>query len=95
LYELKQHKPWYDKECSRFIDQRKQTKMQWLQHPNQSNVDNLKNVRREASRGFTNKKKEYLKTKIDELKLAKREKKIRDLRKSIHDLRKFTNLGPI
>jgi len=25
LYELKQHKPWYNEECSRFIDQRKQT----------------------------------------------------------------------
>jgi len=39
--------------------------MQWLEHPNQRNVYNLKNVRREASRGFTNKKKEYLKTKTD------------------------------
>jgi hypothetical protein len=46
--------------------------MQWLQQPNQRNVHNLKNVRREARRGFTNKKKEYLKTKTDKPKLAKR-----------------------
>jgi hypothetical protein len=40
--------------------------MQWLQHPNQSSVDNLDNVRYKTSRNM-NKKKEYLKAKIDEL----------------------------
>jgi hypothetical protein len=44
LYELKQHKPWFD-ECLLSLDQRKQDKMQWLQHPNQSSVGNLNNVR--------------------------------------------------
>jgi hypothetical protein len=67
LYERKQHKPWFDKECSKFLDRRKQTKIQWLQNPNQSNVDNLNNVSREASRHFWNKKKEYLKAKINEI----------------------------
>jgi len=37
LYELKQHKPWFDEECLGFLDQRKRVKMQWLQNPNQSN----------------------------------------------------------
>ena len=41
--------------------------MQWVQDPSQSNVDNLNNARREASRHFRNKKKEYLKAKIKEL----------------------------
>jgi hypothetical protein len=27
LYELKQHKPWFDEECLRFLEQRKQAKM--------------------------------------------------------------------
>jgi hypothetical protein len=27
LYEQKQHKPWFDEECSRFSDRRKQAKM--------------------------------------------------------------------
>ena len=49
------------------LDQRKQAKMQGLQDPNQSNVDNWNTVRREASRHFRNKKKEYLKAKIEEL----------------------------
>jgi len=30
LHELKQHKPWFDKECVGFLDRRKQTKMQWI-----------------------------------------------------------------
>ena len=36
LYEWKQHKPWFDEECLRFLDQRKQAKMQWLQDANQN-----------------------------------------------------------
>jgi len=41
--------------------------MQWLQSPNQSNLDYLNNVQREASRYFRNKMKEYMKAKINEL----------------------------
>jgi len=52
----------------RFLDQRKQATMQSLLHPNQSNVDNLNNVRRKASKHFRKKeKKKYLKAKIDKL----------------------------
>jgi hypothetical protein len=42
------------RELARFLNQRKQDKIQQLQRPNQSNVDNLTNVRREASRHFRN-----------------------------------------
>ena len=45
LHELKQHKPWFDEECLGFLDQRKQAKMQWIQDPSQSNVDNLNHVK--------------------------------------------------
>ena len=47
--------------------ERKQAKLQWVQDPSQRNVDNLNNVRREASRQFRNKKKAYLKAKIEDL----------------------------
>ena len=57
LHEFKQNKPWFDEECLGFLDQRKRAKMQWIQDPKQSNVDNLKNVRREVSRQFRDKKK--------------------------------------
>jgi hypothetical protein len=79
LYELKQHKPWFDEECSRFLDQRKQAKMQLLQDPNRSNVDNLNNVSYEASIFFREKMEEYLKAKIDELETKSKFKNIRDV----------------
>ena len=41
LHKLKRHKPWFDKECLGFLDQRKQAKMQWIQDASRSNVDNL------------------------------------------------------
>jgi hypothetical protein len=88
LYGKKQHKPWFDKECSKFLDERKQAKMQCLQNPNQSNVDNLNNVRREASRYFRNKKKEYLKAKINELETNSENKNIRHLYRGINDFKK-------
>jgi predicted metallo-beta-lactamase superfamily hydrolase len=57
-YELQQHKPWFDDGCSKFMDRRKQAKLQWLQNSSQVNGDNMDNVRREASRTFRTKKKE-------------------------------------
>ena len=50
LNDLKPHKPWFDEESSGFLEKRKQAKMQRLHDPSQSNVDNLNNVRRDASR---------------------------------------------
>jgi len=48
----------------------------------QSNVDNLNNVRREATRHFRNKKKKYLEAKIDELVTNSENRNIRDLYRS-------------
>jgi len=45
LHELKQHEPWFDEECLGFLDQRKQAKIQCVEDPSQSNVDDLNNVR--------------------------------------------------
>jgi hypothetical protein len=49
------------------MDRREQAKLQWLQNPSQINGDNLQNLRHETSRTFRNKKREYLKDKINEL----------------------------
>ena len=46
MHEMKQHKPWFDEEYLGILDQRKQAKMQWIQDPSQSNVDNLNNVKK-------------------------------------------------
>jgi hypothetical protein len=57
--------------------------MQWLQNPNQSNVDNLNNVRCETSGHFRNTKREYLKAKINELETKSKNANIRDLYRGI------------
>jgi hypothetical protein len=54
LYEQKLHRPWFDDECSEFLDQRKQAQMQQLQDPNHSNVDNPNSASLEASEHFSN-----------------------------------------
>jgi hypothetical protein len=72
LHELKQYKPWFDEECLGILDQRKQAKIQWLQDPSQSNVGNLNNVRREASRHFRNKQRHIEKIELRNLKVTVR-----------------------
>jgi hypothetical protein len=87
-YELEQHKPWFDEECSQLLDQRKQAKLQWLQDPSEINGDNLKNVRRETSRHFRNKQREFLKGKINELAMSSKNKNIRDLYRGIIEFKR-------
>ena len=66
--------------------------MQWLQDPNQSNVDNLNNVRSEARRHFRDKKKEYLNAKMDEFETKSKIKNITDTYRGTNDLRRVTSL---
>jgi hypothetical protein len=54
-YELKKHKAWMDEGCSKLLEQRKQTKLQWLQVSREINRDNLNNIGRETSRHFRKK----------------------------------------
>ena len=62
--------------------------MQWIHDPNQSNVANLNNLRRDASRHFRNKKKAHLKAKSEELETNSKIKNIRDLYRGINDFKK-------
>jgi hypothetical protein len=79
-FELKKLKPWFDERCSKLRDRRKQ--------PSEINGDNLNNVRRLASRYFRNKKREYLKDKINEFATNTKKKNIRDLYRGIHGFKK-------
>jgi hypothetical protein len=87
-YELRTHKPWFDGGCSKLLDQRKQAKLQRLQNPSEVNGDNLNNVRREVSRHFRNKKREYLKDKINELATNRKNKNIRDLHRGTNEIKR-------
>jgi hypothetical protein len=62
--------------------------MQWIQDPSQSKVDSLNNVKCEVSRHFRNKKKAYLRAKIEELKTNSKIQNIRDLYRGISDFKK-------
>jgi hypothetical protein len=56
--------------------------------PSEVNGDNLNNVRREASRHLRNKKKEYLKDKINELVTNSKNKNTRDLYRGINEFKR-------
>jgi hypothetical protein len=75
-YELKEHKPWFDEECSELLEQRKQPEYQWFQNPSEINGDNLNNIRLEGSRHFRNEKREYLEDKRNELATNSKNKNI-------------------
>jgi hypothetical protein len=87
-YELKKHKPWFEEGCSELLDQWKRAKLQWLQDPSEINGDNLNNVRREAGRHFLNKKREYLKDKINEIAKNSKNKSVRELYRGINELKR-------
>jgi hypothetical protein len=59
-----------------------------LQDPSEINGDNLNNVGRGASRHFRNKKREYLKDKINELATNSKNKNIRDLYRGINGFKR-------
>jgi hypothetical protein len=52
------------------------------------NEDSLNKVRQKASRHFRNKKREYLKDKVNELESHSKSKNIRDLYRCINDFKK-------
>jgi hypothetical protein len=61
--------------------------LQWSQKPSEINWDNLNNVRREASRYSRNKKRKYLKDKINKIAMNTKNKNMRDLYRGINEFR--------
>jgi hypothetical protein len=59
-----------------------------LQNPNQINGDNLKNLRQETSKTFRNKKRKYLKGKINDLETTNKNKNIRDMYRGINEFKR-------
>jgi predicted nucleotidyltransferase len=62
--------------------------LQWVKNPNGINEDNLSNVRREDSIHFMNKKRKYLKDKINELARNIKNKNIRVLYRGINEFKR-------
>jgi hypothetical protein len=91
-FELKKHKPWFDEGCSKILEQRKQAKLQWVQDQSEVNGDNLNNVGHETISHFRNKKREYLKDKINELAMNSKNRNIETYTGEGMNLRWATNL---
>jgi len=66
--------------------------MLWIQDPSRSNVDNLNNVRRNASRYFRNKKKTYLKAKVEDVETNSKVTNVKDLYRALMTSRLDTSL---
>jgi hypothetical protein len=62
--------------------------LQWLQNPSQIKGDNLQNLSHKTSIIFRNKKREYLKDKINELETNNKNTNIRDLYRGISEFKK-------
>jgi uncharacterized protein YaaR (DUF327 family) len=60
------------------LDHKKQARLRWLQKPSEIRGDNLSDARLEDGRHFRKKKREYLKTKINEIARINKSKSIRD-----------------
>ena len=67
--------------------------MQLLQDSNQSNPDNLNNVRREAIGHFRKKRRNIWELKIDVADTNSKKKNVRDLHRSINDFKKIYQPG--
>jgi hypothetical protein len=87
-YKLRKHKPWFDEGCSKLLHQRKEPKLQWLQDPSEINGDILNNVRVETSRYFKNKKREYLKDRLNAVTTNSKNKIIRDLYRGANEFKR-------
>jgi hypothetical protein len=70
-YELKKHKPWFDKGCSKLSKPKKKG-------------DNFRSVRCEATGHFRNKKREYMKDRINDLATVSKNKNSRDLYRGVN-----------
>ncbi|KAJ4438181.1 hypothetical protein ANN_14120, partial [Periplaneta americana] len=86
-YETKKKKPWFDEDCCMVVERRKQAKLKFLQDPDEDNRDNYFNERLEASRTLRNKKRDYLKEKLNEVETNSKNKNIRDLYKGIKEFK--------
>jgi hypothetical protein len=49
-------KVWFDKLCSKLLNLRKHSKSQWMQNESQTDEENMKNIKCENSKTFSNKK---------------------------------------
>ena len=88
VLETNRNKPWFDQECSELANKRKQTKLLWLQDPNNQTAEDFSIVRRDTSRMLRKKKSDYMKANVNKLEENSKSKNIRELYKGINEFKK-------
>ncbi|PSN38555.1 hypothetical protein C0J52_14819 [Blattella germanica] len=88
LLKKRQSRKWFDDECADMVNKRKLAKMNWMREPNEQNSEQLCSIRRETTRFLKNKKREYLKEKINDLEINAKNRNIRELYQGIRIERK-------
>ena len=83
VLETHRNKPWFEEECSELSNKRKQTKLLWLQNPNNQTAEDF-NVRRDICRIFRKKKRDDMKAKVNKLEDNSKNKNIREMYKGIN-----------
>jgi hypothetical protein len=86
-FEFKKHRQWSDIGCSKLLDAKKSSKLQWLNDSSKINGNYPSNVICEGSRHLRNKKCEYVKDKINELVTYSNNKNIRDVYRRINEFK--------
>ena len=79
ILETNRSKPWFDEERSELANKRKQTKLLWLQNPNNQTAEEFSNVRRDTCTMFRKKKRDYMKSKVNKLEENCKNKNIREM----------------
>ena len=70
------------------VETRKKARLLWITNPDEENKNNYHSVRQETTRRLRNKKKAYLKNRINELEENSKDKNIRDLYKGIREFKR-------
>ncbi|PSN48471.1 hypothetical protein C0J52_11717 [Blattella germanica] len=83
LLNKRQSRKWFDDECADMINKRILAKMNWIREPNEQNSEQLCSIRRETTKFLKNKKREYLKEKINDLEINAKNRNIRELYQGI------------
>jgi hypothetical protein len=81
-------KPWFDEECLELANKRKQTKLLWLQNPNNQTAEDFSNVRRDNCIMSRKRKRDYMKAKFKNLEENSKDKNIREMYKGIIEFKK-------
>ncbi|PSN44834.1 hypothetical protein C0J52_16203 [Blattella germanica] len=79
LLKKRQSRKWFEDECADMVNKRKLAKMNWMREPNEQNSEQLCSIRLETTIFLKNKKREYLKEKINDLEINAKNRNIREL----------------